>query len=80
MGDVVEHHQARSDRVAEIEHVEASGRLIEAVSVAASVEPEEAREQETNSGLMRDQQHVLPLVAYDDRPDRWKRTGHHGKP
>ena len=39
---VVEEHQAGLEHVAEIEDVEAGGRLIEAIAVAARIDAEEA--------------------------------------
>jgi hypothetical protein len=80
MGDVVEQHQTRPGRVLEVDDVEAGGRLIQPVAVAAGVEPEQAREQQAaQRRLVRDNQYVLPGVRDDDLPHHRQRARQHAQ-
>lgn len=47
MGNVIEEHQPRADRIFEVEDVEASWSLIQPVPVAARVKTEQATENES---------------------------------
>lgn len=50
--DVVEEHQAGADGVFEIQNVEAGRSLVEAVSIAAHIEAEQATEDEAQGGFV----------------------------
>ena len=75
--DVVEQHQPGAHRIAEVEDVEAGGRLVEAVAVAAGVEAEQARQQQAQRGLVRHHDDPLAGVGDDDLADHRQRAGQH---
>src|SRR6185503_581166 len=54
MGDVVEKDQTRLVETVEVEQVEAGRQLLDAVAIAAQVEPQPVRDQQTVGRLVRD--------------------------
>jgi hypothetical protein len=59
VGDVVEEHQPRPHRVAEVDDVQAGRGLVEAISVPAGIEAEQAGQDQPQSGFVRDYEHRL---------------------
>ena len=80
VGRVVVKHETGPHGVLEVEDVEARGRLIEPVAVAASVDAEEARQKQPDGCLVRDHRHGLVRMTHDDRPHHRQRSGHHREP
>src|SRR5207247_10586903 len=64
---IVEKHEPRSDRIAEVDDIQTGGRLIEAIAISPSVDAEQATEQQADRCLVRDDQHLSALVRSGNR-------------
>ena len=74
--DVVEQHQARADRILEVEHVEAGRRLVQPIAIAPRVEAEQAADHQADRRLVRHHQDVLALVRLDEAAHDRQRARH----
>src|SRR5215207_4726670 len=61
--DVVEEHQPGAHRVFEVQDVEAGGRLVQPVAVAARVETQQTADDEPKRSFMRNYQHIFILMV-----------------
>src|SRR5262245_12602166 len=77
MRSVVEEHQARMNQIAEVDHVQGRRRLIEAIAVTAGVDAKQAAEQQSNRGLVRNDENLRALVIADDPSKRRQCTREH---
>jgi len=77
MGDVVEEHQPGTNRPFEIEDGKRRRGLVQAISIAASVEAKEAGDDEANGGLVRDDEHVPAGMGGDDLAQDGQGACHH---
>src|SRR6185295_8171914 len=74
---IVEEHQTSSSGIAEVQYVQTGRRLVQAVTVAAGVESEQAAQKNANRRLVRDGEDGLAGVPDDDVPDRGKDARQH---
>jgi hypothetical protein len=77
-GGRIPSHQRDTDRVTEIEDVEARGRLVESIAIAPGIEAEQAAEENPDRRLVRHHEHALAGVARDDLPDHGQCPREHG--
>lgn len=77
MRNIVKQHQACPHRVFKIQDVQACRGLVQPVTVAACVKPQQAADEQSQGGFMRNHQHIFPPMLQNNLPDDRQRPGNH---